>query len=29
MGLVDGGWPLKASMAATTKKGNGFAAAAG
>lgn len=28
VGLVDGGWPLKASIAATTKKGNGFAAAA-
>ena len=28
MGLVDGGWPLKASIAATTKKDNGFAAAA-
>jgi polar amino acid transport system substrate-binding protein len=27
-GLVDGGWPLKASIAATTKKDNGFAAAA-
>jgi polar amino acid transport system substrate-binding protein len=27
VGLVDGGWPLKASIAAT-KKGNGFAAAA-
>ena len=28
VGLVDGGWPLKANIAATTKKGNGFAAAA-
>ena len=28
VGLVDGGWPLKASIAVTTKKGNGFAAAA-
>jgi polar amino acid transport system substrate-binding protein len=28
VGLVDGGWPLKASIAATTKKDNGFAAAA-
>lgn len=28
VGLVDGGWPLKASIAATTKKGNGLAAAA-
>ncbi|MFC9334406.1 ABC transporter substrate-binding protein [Arthrobacter sp. NPDC057009] len=28
VGLVDGGWPLKASIAATTRKGNGFAAAA-
>lgn len=28
VGLVDGGWPLKASIAATTKKGNGFAAVA-
>ena len=28
VGLVDGGWPLKANIAATTKKGNGFAVAA-
>ncbi|MDR7081605.1 polar amino acid transport system substrate-binding protein [Arthrobacter ginsengisoli] len=28
VGLVDGGWPLKANIAATTKKGNGLAAAA-
>ena len=28
VGLVDGGWPLKASIAVTTKKDNGFAAAA-
>ena len=28
VGLVDGGWPLKASIAVTTKKGNGLAAAA-
>lgn len=28
VGLVDGGWPLKASIAATTQKGNGLAAAA-
>ncbi|WAH95437.1 transporter substrate-binding domain-containing protein [Arthrobacter sp. MMS18-M83] len=28
VGLVDGGWPLKANIAVTTKKGNGFAAAA-
>ena len=28
VGLVDGGWPLKASIAATTKKDNGLAAAA-
>ncbi|WP_425862091.1 transporter substrate-binding domain-containing protein [Arthrobacter sp. TWP1-1] len=28
VGLVDGGWPLKASIAATTLKGNGLAAAA-
>ena len=28
VGLVDGGWPLKASIAATTKKGNGLAVAA-
>lgn len=28
VGLVDGGWPLKASIAATTKKGNDLATAA-
>jgi len=28
VGLVDGGWPLKASIAVTIKKGNGLAAAA-
>ncbi|ALE06423.1 ABC transporter substrate-binding protein [Arthrobacter sp. ERGS1:01] len=28
VGLVDGGWPLKANIAVTTKKGNGLAAAA-
>ncbi|WP_211881957.1 ABC transporter substrate-binding protein [Pseudarthrobacter albicanus] len=28
VGLVDGGWPLKASIAAATKKDNGFAVAA-
>jgi polar amino acid transport system substrate-binding protein len=28
VGLVDGGWPLKANIAVTTKKGNGFAGAA-
>jgi len=28
VGLVDGGWPRKASIAVTTKKGNGLAAAA-
>ena len=28
VGLVDGGWPLKASIAVTTKKDNGLAAAA-
>jgi polar amino acid transport system substrate-binding protein len=28
VGLIDGGWPLKANIAVTTKKGNGFAAAA-
>ncbi|QCB95949.1 transporter substrate-binding domain-containing protein [Arthrobacter sp. PAMC25564] len=28
VGLVDGGWPLKANIAVTSKKDNGFAAAA-
>lgn len=28
VGLVDGGWPLKASIAVTSKKGDGLAAAA-
>jgi polar amino acid transport system substrate-binding protein len=28
VGLVDGGWPKKASIAVATEKGNGFAAAA-
>jgi polar amino acid transport system substrate-binding protein len=28
VGLVDGGWPKKADVAVTTKKGNGFAKAA-
>ncbi|ALV45718.1 ABC transporter substrate-binding protein [Arthrobacter alpinus] len=28
VGIVDGGWPLSASIAVTTEKGNGFAVAA-